>query len=219
MKYTVLILLLFSNTILASIINPGDTNSYGCEILSAKTPICLSISLIGEIEKGDSKRLQELINHFSKDGMVRIGKLHLSSMGGDLVEALEIGNIVREHKIFTSVDPNKVCYSSCSLIYFSGVYRVPFGEIGIHSFYSKELLGSNNFSTANEGYEKISELLVAYFKKMRVPQAVLSEMNAVPHTKIRILSGDELASWGMVGFDPVYFQVRKCIDNCVPDPQ
>lgn len=217
MKYSIFLITFYSNIIFAAVINPGDTDSLGCEVLNPDRPVCLSITLSGAIEEGDADRLQELIAHFESNGIVRIGKIHLDSMGGSLFEALRIGEIIRENKIFTSVDQSAVCYSSCSLIYMAGVYKVPFGEIGIHSFYSKDLLGSNRFDSANEGYEEVSATLIEYFRKMRVPQSLLDEMNKTPHNRIRILHGEELVDYGMIGFDPVYYQVRKCIRNCVPN--
>ena len=71
------------------------------------------IIIDGNIEKGDFKKVKELFDSTIKSNCI-VGGISLSSNGGDVVEAMLIGNLIRANYISTfaptKVLDNKLCY-------------------------------------------------------------------------------------------------------------
>ena len=67
------------------------------------------ISIKGQIEPGDSKKFYDLVQSLGdvREIMVRLD----NSPGGNLVESVEIGKMVREQKIKTWVPEKTMCVS------------------------------------------------------------------------------------------------------------
>lgn len=74
----------------------------------------VSIILFGEIEQGDSKRFEEVVNTLNAKGIV-LRELYLYSPGGSLAEGLAIGRLVRSKLISTAApsvdDKERSCIS------------------------------------------------------------------------------------------------------------
>lgn len=100
---------------------------------------------------------------------------------------------------------DSVCYSACVIAHLGGVVRIP---MGIHSFYSNEFVGAENFASSSKKYNDISELVTAYLREMRVPTALLDEMMKVSHKSLKILDFEEMKRFGVIGQDPVYLQTK-----------
>lgn len=90
----------------------------------------LLVSLTGKIGLGDFAR-------FKAAAATTAGpiSLFLTSNGGAMVEAMMIGELVRERKMTTFVLANDVCASACALIWLSGSDRIvePKAAIGFHA--------------------------------------------------------------------------------------
>jgi hypothetical protein len=69
------------------------------------------------IHKGDADRLKQVLvsNHFTE--------IWLASNGGDLMEGIEIGKILREKKQFVRVPSGARCVSACTVAFLGGVLR------------------------------------------------------------------------------------------------
>ena len=72
----------------------------------------------GQIEPGDSKKFHDLVESFGdvKEIMVRLD----NSPGGNLLESVEIGKMVREQKMNTWVPERTICVSGCAIIWIAG---------------------------------------------------------------------------------------------------
>jgi hypothetical protein len=214
MKITALLAMLtISPTTVAANFSLSDLNGLGCENLQGSRD-CVTMLLAGEIEQGDAERLLGFIDATSKilssnlKRPVRVGKIYLHSNGGNLLEAMKIGRVIRNNLMSVQVTHDSVCYSACVIAHLGGVVRIPVGPIGIHSFYSSEFVGAENFASSSKKYNDISELVTAYLREMRVPTALLDEMMKVSHKSLKILDFEEMKRFGVIGQDPVYLQAK-----------
>ena len=213
-KLSLLTVCLFiGSTATASEITMADIDGPGCDnILGSK--ICITLLVEGEIEKGDGARLRQMIDKtsvvFSEkfELKARVGKIHFNSPGGDLYEAMKVGQLIRQEMITTQVTRDSLCYSACVIAYLGGVLRIPVGPIGIHSFYSNEFIGASNFAEASKRYNEILSQLESYLRELRIPVSFLDEMKKVPHYNLKKLEFEDLERYGVIGVDPLYAQMK-----------
>jgi len=213
-KITALLALLTtSSTTVAANFLPSGLNDWACDNLKGSR-VCVTIALVGEIEQGDAARLLKFIDVTSEvlsaefNRPVRVGQIYLNSNGGNLLEAMKVGRVIRNNLMSVLVTDDSVCYSACVIALLGGVVRIPFGPVGIHSFYSSEFVGAENFASSSKKYNEIAESVTGYMREMRVPTALLDEMMKVSHKSIKILDFDEMERFGVIGLDPVYQQSK-----------
>ncbi|KAA0946933.1 hypothetical protein FQ186_05530 [Pseudomonas sp. ANT_H14] len=171
--------------------------------------MCYAVTMDGPIEKGDAVKLEGLINRMlNMNGLSsRLGYIYLSSAGGDIHEAMNIGRTLRKNKVQTLVGVNDKCYSACVLILAGGVSRLPTGEIGIHSFYSLASTQKGfDYEQEDKRYKVVGQEIEEYLKEMRVSVRLLDEMMSTPATTMRVLTLEEQQATSLFGFDPVFHQ-------------
>ena len=90
------------------------------------------ISITGEIQKGDADKFRVLAAGSRAD------TVFLSSQGGSLSEAFEIGRVITVSNYTTIVIDNAWCSSACALIWIAGQKRFaqPKSHIGFHAGYT-----------------------------------------------------------------------------------
>jgi hypothetical protein len=129
------------------------SNNASAAELSYNIDSIMPFTISGKIEPGDSANLRKLFDaHLPKDGDYDEDALvRLNSPGGDLNEALDIGQVIREYGIGTVIGPSDSCLSACALIFMAGTFleaagapsqrAVPGrylhvrGQLGFHAFY------------------------------------------------------------------------------------
>jgi hypothetical protein len=149
-----------------------------------------------------------------------IVRIYLASPGGNLVEALRIGQLVRRLNLSTTV-PNKVvthqvleqastrhgleqpetdylCASACFFIFVAGVHRSSDTNgsplLGIHSpFISSQKLRGINTYQASEIKDTGRAEIETYFKIMNVPSRYVLDMYSASK-KLRWIRDDEFNS-------------------------
>ena len=171
--------------------------------------VCVALLASGEIKSGDLETLQSEVQRASTFKGLRIGEIWLDSLGGDVREAMRLGRYIRSQQLGTIVTRDSTCGSACVLIYAAGVKRVPTGPIIIHSFYSKEFEGTGNLRAAEKKYDEMASEIELYLREMRITKNLLDRMMSIPHFHKKTLSIDEMEELGLIGYDPVYAQVRK----------
>ena len=153
----------------------------------------VSISLVGEIKKGDAEKFQKLIEDLRQKKIV-VNMLTLASSGGDANEAMRIGKIVRKSFIPTHAPfaldygwtcngyPPGIkaddcdCASACFLIWVAGVYRMG-NVLGIHRpYFLEEYLEGLSASEAQKESALMYERIRSYLKDMDVPEHVINKM-------------------------------------------
>ncbi len=82
------------------------------------------LRLTGPIEPGDSDRiattLRSLRARTPRVGDLPLATLELAGQGGDLLEGIRIGSLLREYDIATVVRAGDTCLSACALIFLGG---------------------------------------------------------------------------------------------------
>ena len=152
-----------------------------------------NIRLIGKIEKGDAEKFKIIVEYLREE-KITVNMLLLASIGGDAIEAMQIGTIVRESFIPTQApfaldsgftcngypsglkEDDCDCSSACFLIWAAGVHRM--GDVlGIHRPY---FLGGNleKLSAAKDRKElvQIYERIGSYLENMDVPEHIIDIM-------------------------------------------
>jgi len=184
----------------------------GCDILGSEK-VCAAVLISGKIEPGDTEKVNAFLSRVDQSATsalpIRIGIAYLDSPGGNVVEAMKIGRLLRSRQIGTFVTSDSLCASACVLVLAAGVHRAAAGSVEIHSFYSTAILGTGDFAGANRQYDLLTKSVEEYLREMRVPRALLDEMIKVPHSMSRRLTLEDTISLGLLGIDPVYAQVRK----------
>jgi hypothetical protein len=169
--------------------------------------------LEGRIEVGDSDKLLDFI--FKSHGIVEI---YLASPGGNLIEAMKLGRLIRLLDLSTVVpgkpltnqdrvgdaaqhalkDPkaNSMCASACFFVFVAGIHRthdvVGPAILGIHrpfaSTNDSKTLGPDQVTVIND---QVRTAVENYLKEMGVPKEYAVNMFSVPKGRIRWVRNDE----------------------------
>ena len=146
-----------------------------------------SLTLDGEIERGD---LQKLLMKIKKKGyMPHI--LILTSPGGDVDEAINIGRFIRESLIY--ILPGYQCLSSCFLVFVAGVDRRTGSlvELGAHRpYYDPSYFKDLTPKQAEKKQRKAMEDVSAYLREMGVAQHIVDKIMNVPSNKLWMMSSE-----------------------------
>ena len=148
------------------------------------------IGLIGEIVEGDYKEYLDFFNLMNKKDRIVWG-LILNSKGGLVSEAIKIGHHARKNGLGMVVLGNDdVCYSSCSLIWFSGLTRANNGKLGVHRSYLKNA-GKMSFSEMEDNLGSNHKIIQEYLVEMRVPATIIEDFMATSSTEIKLIEGNK----------------------------
>lgn len=177
----------------------------------------VNIRLVGIIEKGDAEKFKRLVEDLRQKKRT-VNMLMLASIGGDAIEAMRIGTIVRESFIPTYApfasdsgftcngypsglkDDDCDCASACFLIWVAGVYRM--GDVlGIHRPYFLEgYFEGLSASEAQKEYVLMYERVRSYLKNMDVPEHIINKMFNTGSDEITYLDWDTAKSMESVPF-------------------
>jgi hypothetical protein len=108
------------------------------------------LRLTGMIETGDAAKLSEILSKLPVSTAAKadtpLTTIELSSLGGSLTEAFQIGALLRTFKVIAVVRKTDICLSACALVFLAGnAHRVPStypaecnleigGRVGFHNF-------------------------------------------------------------------------------------
>lgn len=169
------------------------------------------ILIEGPIVKGDYKRFQFLA--FSG-----VSTVWLASPGGDLAEAIKIGQLVRKLKmdvwapdsnrqawntmIRVADQRNSVCASACFFIYAAGTYRA--GNIlGVHRpRFTEDDLRAMTMEQAASGQVSANEVAASYLRKMGISNLLVEKAATTKPSDIQWLTEAEVKS--LSGYVPEY---------------
>ena len=132
--------------------------------------------------------------------------LYLSSPGGDVNLALEMGRAIRRYETHVVVPRGASCDSACVLLYAAGVTRTPYGYVRIHRPY--HIASSSSLAAEQARYDKLGEKIRTYLRQMNVREALFEEMMRVPPEEARALALDEQYQLSLGLTDPVYAEYR-----------
>jgi hypothetical protein len=127
--------------------------------------------------------------------------VYLSSPGGDVFAAMELGEEIRRQWVLTSVDDDGKCFGACVLVLAGGVRRTP----------ASENVGLQRMSFAQKDVAKKVE---AYLSRMGMPKKLFQEIAAQQSSnKLRLLDSGRLKALGLEGIDQAYEQWLRANEN------
>jgi hypothetical protein len=175
------------------------------------------VRLSGTIEPGDTQKIIALIRESPSEFAKRNWKL--DSNGGDISEAMKIGDLVKNLYVTVNVidpivvtPPKARCASACFFIYVSALSRnAQYGSIGVHRpYFPPEVFANLSPAEAEREYARLSKGVRDFLVDRGVPNAIIETMFALASNEIRWLSDSELDS---IGDGPAWFDqylVSKC---------
>lgn len=163
----------------------------------------------GAIQSGDFDRLRALLR---KDFEVYIKSsrtVRITSNGGDIVEAIKIGGLLKEMYAEVVVDGD--CASACFLLYVSAVERKSFGRVGIHRpYFEPRYFAGLRPADAEKKHLELTDALNRFLEKSDVPRSLIDKMNSTSSKEIYWLSEKDIED---VGRYPSWFEeflLAKC---------
>jgi hypothetical protein len=138
--------------------------------------------LVGEIFPGELNKIKK------KYAECIPSTIYLNSVGGDFMEAMEIGRWIRKNRVIVYVGGD--CLSSCVLILAGGNRKNVHGDarIGIHRpYFSKRPSGD-----IGSLMKKMLIETKTYLSEMNIPEQLAEDIFSTPPEKIKILSKTEL---------------------------
>lgn len=170
-------------------------------------PKACGISFTGRIERGDADKIRTIVERLkalTRHSGGLSAQVRLSSIGGDVGEAIRIGRIIRGNALTTMVS-DATCVSACVLVLASGVDRLVLnGRIGIHSPYAEALAGGESYEKLRQRRDVRNEAIRNYLQEMDIPEALLAAMNRIPSDQVRWLDHRELRDLQLVGEDAAW---------------
>jgi hypothetical protein len=178
------------------------------------------VEIHGPISKGVVSQAVQLIRSIRPD--VDDLKVFLSSPGGDVVAAMELGEEIRKQWAWTAVDENGECFGACVLVLAAGVRRLPAPEnVGLQrmNFDQKEFVANLPSDKAKQKYTSVAKRVETYLARMGMPKKLFQEMTAQQaSTKVHLLDAAKLKTLGLDGTDPAYEKWLRENNNQQPPP-
>ena len=169
----------------------------------------------GRIEGNESGRLLSALQSAQARGAMP-RTLVISSPGGDLESALDLGQTLRQVGMQTTVGnlaqdgygqvqiTGGNCHSACVMVLMAGVGRsvLPGSRVGVHSPQVVVMADGQGYQldeTTNRAMVQRSEpLLRSYARAMGVSPSLIDVAHGVPHTRIRTLTPAEMSRFRLV---------------------
>jgi len=148
----------------------------------------LTIVVRGEIASSDADVVS---NAVLAEPNARVRLVVLSSGGGDLRAAMEIGRALREHKFDAVVPRGHVCASACVYLLAAAIDKTVRGMVGIHRPYF--LSGDPN--RIRQEIKNLRRRSVEYFRDMNIPEQLADDIFSVAPSDMRVLTEHELATY------------------------
>jgi len=152
-----------------------------------------ALRLRGAIAPGDAERITEDLR------AARPAIVSLDSPGGSVIDALEIGRVIRDLGADTRLQGKAVCLSACPYAFVGGAMRSidDSARLGVH----QHSFGASNIlpvflavEDIQRGQAEVLDHLIA----MGVDLRVMGPAMATPADEIYILTTEELRDWNVV---------------------
>jgi hypothetical protein len=161
-----------------------------------------AIMIHSDIRKGDFDRFAKAAG--SKHGIL----VKLDSSGGDVIEALKIGRLIRRNFMWTEVTPNSRCASACVFILQAGVARFADdqSQIIVHrpTFDAASFSGLDDEAARNAYNNMVSNLRIYFIDEMGGSEEAFRLIMATPSSAPRMLTDEEISRLGLIGKDPAF---------------
>jgi len=185
------------------------------------------IDLEGEISRSDVTKFAQLVR-VVRSRQDKNWSVRLNSPGGDVLAAMEIGEMVRKEWMWTiasrswaglqAADEPDMCASACVFILAAGPVRIADeSSVGIHRpYFDEQMFAGLDRYQAQAKYDLLSQLVRTYLNKMGMPDQLYLEMMKTPSNKIKMLTEEETKSFSLEGVDPAYQEWRSAKRATLP---
>jgi hypothetical protein len=171
------------------------------------------IKIEGKITAADARKVLSYDKYLQKG----IALVHLNSTGGDVNAAMTIGRFLRKNEAWTDIGLNRSppldgkCYSSCALIFISGVRRSMSadGELGLHRPYRSDLPKSR--PDVETEVPKMYADIKSFTMEMGITDNFYQEMINTEPTKMVVYHGDDFTKV-VPEVDPVYEEAEVSLN-------
>lgn len=134
--------------------------------------------------------------------------LDLDSPGGLIEDAMRAGDSIGDEHWTIWVREGAVCHSACVLILAAGDQRLVSGEVGIHRMIRLSSSATTR-QQLNSELQQVHAQLVDYLGRNGAASAIADLMMTVPSRDLRLLTADELHSFGLEGANPVQEDLER----------
>lgn len=173
-----------------------------------------TVVMSGEITAGDTESLVNLFMSLPPEQQPVSVLMLGPSDGGNLEETMNIGYLVKLLKWKVIVIDH--CYSACSIIAMSSVYRVFAGEVGLHRpYFSSALYGELAPYYVEQWHRKMNSELKQYLVDAYVPEWVIERMMSTSSREMWTLTAVEANS--VISNFPPYFE-EMILARCEGEP-
>lgn len=148
-------------------------------------------TISGDIEKGDFDNFRMLVEATKDNSNYHF--LALSSPGGNVVEAMKIGELVYNKKMTTIVPEKQDCASACALIWLAGRQKLATvqSRIGFHQSY---FIGSNGKSEVSVS---ANALVGFYLAKINASPKIVEYVTSATPENMEWLTFSEAKALGI----------------------
>lgn len=169
--------------------------------------------LSGKISSGDTQRVAKFFLKFPS-----IEALYLDSRGGDVIEAIRLGELVRTLRILVHVADRGVCASACFFIWINGEsrmavpeeYKKSSGPVGLHRPF---LVNPEDNETSLKKQSNVISGVRRYLEDNFIPRRLIDTMMSRPSNDIYWLTTDDLEEIGFVPPALEELYIAKCHAN------
>jgi hypothetical protein len=168
------------------------------------------LSITGTIQSGDTERLAKA---FARTA--RIKEIRLASRGGDVVEAILMGEIIKGMRLPTVVATNETCASACFFLWLNGSQRLAshgLGRLGLHSPF---LQNPSNTEGSRTAQANLVSAVTGYLEDRRVSRKFIDLMMSRPSSQFYWLSGADLLELGTIPPELAELYLARCQDSAV----
>jgi len=137
-----------------------------------------TLMISGTFEKGDMQVLIDLMLNLPEDRLPISTLLLGPSNGGNLEEAMSIGALVRTLKWKVIVIDD--CYSACSMLALSSVYRVFAGEMGLHRpYYNPKFYEEADSYYVEQWHSRMNSDVQEFLEEAYISGSIIEKMMSV----------------------------------------
>lgn len=171
------------------------------------------VLLQGKITPGDTQKLaQFFLNTRSYPA------LNLDSRGGDVVEAIRLGELVRALRLQVQVADGGMCASACFFVWINGAYRVAVsreykngsGSVGLHRPF---LINPENQESSLQKQSKVIAGVRDYLDSNFIPRRLIDIMMSRPSNDVYWLTEDDFDELGATPPALEELYISKCGAN------
>lgn len=201
---------------LAQTRNPGHVRDSGYIEITGIISNSTVTQLVAAIPKAKASA-----GNFTHSGEPVV-RVFVDSKGGEVLAAVQLGQIIRSQAIEVWVDKSAECTSACILLLAGGVSRVavPGARLGVHRpFFPPEKFAGLTYAQSQERYATLASGVKEYLRQMGVSDDLYNAMIKIPSHKVEYLTEESANSIALLGDDPAYQEWQRAKDRRAMGPE